>query len=1318
MRTKHVTSDNIPTLEHVKGLALWGPGASLFTLGPNNTVQQFDLNSPSIMVANVQHPANLLPPSPPNSIEEPALKSAHSVTTIQTSESESSSVPMDMNVSESDEDHLPAIARFQRRPLHQDSGNEYESASPVSSRSGMSAQSLSSAGSGTPRRYPGSLRSRGMSDGTYISAGTSAHTSTVGRNRNNRDQDIDNYSMGYSMGSTSIVSGSSVSRPSKQRPSRLRNEVPRSPESDNKVHDLFKFTRTRLSDIPYKHPVQADNSRLTNDDLRRQMLSTIFGWHNEVEDLIKDEMSRHPNGSANRVLLAKWLGDMDTDIMATASSENMTSSDWMFLALSSFGGQSSQAKLARTYTQRLLESGDVHVAVTMMLGMGDHNDAIEVYISHKRYMEALILACLSMPSVWERQAAIIRKWGEWAVQHGQQQLAIRCFACTDQEPTEMWTSPSATQLNFQSVTPSIPEVLSPPLSPPGVQRGPQRSIAKTSALKLITSFGDQSQKAKFYSQNDDTQTPIAGRATPIAESAVSPGGSYEAATAFLRPSNNSRFNTPTSARARGRLPSIGETPGDLNRDALRMPPPPTPPVEKTHRRRASTDYDNLSAGKALQRAATASPMMMRDNKDQPPPTQNFMAKVQNIQANRRNGSRDRIPMGLNLELQSQSVNQAEPDLTSPDQSVASSTRYHWPTRRRGAGSVASSVTSNSSAGRSYRSTRRRDDYIHSLEAAQRYTKKKSGRSRERTASRGRGTSHSRERRTKSREQSEDRGRDHSRGWHKPKRSPTSPIPMSPEDLANLSTPRFSEAGDPSTVRKATSSYRTNAKSRNSSRGSRSRRQSPEGRSRPSLAIDTRGRSKGREGALQRSPSSPVPLSATALHYQGSEDEEDYQRAVKAQEEFRARHNGSRGPNSPIVSRRERSESRAKELSEARDILPPLTTTLRATSTEHAGDLRRMKEERQRKKEQAARELEERRKSLAQRSRTPSIPQPSQYSPGFPRIGVETSELREDHLPPRSATEPPREQKSMYARGGPHVGLPATPKAMRLILEPENQGQGDHAPSHSDQPAVPPIPATFAQRHSPPSSANNSPDKGNDEVAPLTLLPSTVYQPPPRPFIPRSMSAPIPDDPPNQYSRKGSMGGIDEMIGAPKRRSQEEPPMPPPPPPVPAVPMLKELQHLAKPPPPPPAPLPHAKRDQTSTALASGMIEIVMDEDENAPAAAPNDGMVPVIPPPAPPASKGSHNRGRSAGETSSSLSGRFSKATERLRSASRGRKESLRGNKPPPVEAPYESVPNPHYVKTPGLPPPVQYDPDVIRSPIEGQRFSHISTGMHKSEMI
>lgn len=156
------------------------------------------------------------------------------------------------------------------------------------------------------------------------------------------------------------------------------------------------------------------------------MLSIIFGWNKEIQDLVRDEMSRHPNGSSSRILLAKWLGDIDADIM-TASSENMTSSDWMLLALSGIGGQASQHKLGRAYVQRLLESGDIHAAATIMIGMGDQNDAIEIYVSHKRFMEALILLCLYFPSVWERQSQIIKKWGEFAVLHGQQQLAIRWY---------------------------------------------------------------------------------------------------------------------------------------------------------------------------------------------------------------------------------------------------------------------------------------------------------------------------------------------------------------------------------------------------------------------------------------------------------------------------------------------------------------------------------------------------------------------------------------------------------------------------------------------------------------------------------------------------------------------------------------------------------------------------------------------------------------------------------------------------------------------------------------------------------------------------
>ncbi|KAM0457666.1 hypothetical protein ACHAPV_006560 [Trichoderma viride] len=1340
VRTRHVTRDSIPTLEHVKGVALYGPGASLFTLGPNNTVQQFDLNSPAIMVANVQHPAGVLPPSPPTS-EEIGGRSIHSATTIHTSESESSSIPLEMGVSESDDDHLSPFQRLVKHNAPEVPSNEVrETASPASSRSGVSSLSKSSAGSRTPGRPVGSLRSRAKTEGTYISAGSSLKTSTAGR----QGQEPDNYSMGYSLPTTSAPS--LTSSKSKPRPSRLRHEVPRSPADDTKVQDLFKYTRSRLSDLPYKHPIPSNYPHLTNDDLRRQMLNTIFGWNKEVDDLIRDEMSRYPAGSANRILLAKWLGDFDPGSVA-ASSQNMTSSDWMLLALSSIGGHASQQKLGRVYVQRLLENGDVHVAVTIMLGMGDFNDAIEIYISHKMYMEALILTCVAFPSVWERQVAIVKKWGEWAIKHGQQQLAIRCFACTDQESSEPWTSPSAAQLSFQNVTPSIPEVLSPPLSPPGIQLGPQRSVAKASALKLVTSFGDQSKKAKFYSQADGGQTPIAAGVTPIAESAISPSGAYDPATALLRPSNNSRFNTPTSARAggqtfnRGRLPSIGESAFDRNSlknigAVIQAVDTPQKQQRASHSRKSSATQDNMTTGLAMQRAATASPMMMREkfppvvqgyageykNERPPSPDRSIMSRLQEVHAAQRNGSRDRIPAHLHLQLQPMA--QLD-DTMSPEQSNAASSRYHWPSRRRGTGpstaplggSVAGSITSSSSAGRSHRSNpRHKDDYIHSLEAAQYYSRgtgsRNGSKDRKRDPSTGRHTS--RERRAKSRDPSEERGRGSAKSWTKPKRSPTSPVPMSPEDLAILSTRNFENTVEPLTIRKTSVSKSGKT-------------------SLPPL--DTRERSHGRSRSAPRSPTSPVPLSATALHYQGLEDEQDFRRAVQAQEDFRAKHSRSVGHigSSSAMSRRENPESRRKEASISDDRDPaPLLPHIRAASTEHAGDLRKMKDERQRKKEQAAWELEERRKSLAKRQLGPQIPHPSDIvSPRKPPPLVEADDEPDD-LPPRSATEPPR---SMYARNGPQIGLPATPKAMRLILQTDEEEDEELPP--------PPVPTTFSQKYSPQSSPKYSPqymlekkkaaqreEEGEQQQQqqppppppPLTLLPSTVYQlpstvyqPPTRPMIPRSMSAPIPDEPSQQsrFMRKGSVNegrGLDDIVETEWRRQRSDL-VPPPPPPPPSAPLtfLKELQHLAVPPPPPPPPLPHVRRQPpVAGTLASGMIEIVMDDDETEEpmAVPPNDGMVPVLSPPEP---KG-HNRGRSLGE--GSLSGRMSKATERLRSGSRSRKDGAISIIRSPLEA-FGDATGMGHLRSPvaGLPPPVLYDRDMVRSPTEGHNRK-LSSGM------
>ncbi|KAI0513114.1 hypothetical protein F5B22DRAFT_647929 [Xylaria bambusicola] len=1419
VRTKHVTWDSIPTLEQVRGLAVYGPGAMLFTLGANNTVQQFDLNTPAMMIANVQHPANLLPPSPPVSIEEQPEQGV----VIIGAESDSS-IPIDAGISESDDDHMSPLARMVRgTDSTSDSFDQdrYMSASSAASTA-SSTVSKSSANSGTQGRYQPSVQSRGMTENTYISAGSSLRSSV---RPPYGDKDA------YSLSGVSSVSITSSSR-SRTRPSRLRNEVLPSPSPDeSRAHDLFKFTRSRLHDVPYKRTPLADQTHLTNDDLRRQMLSIIFGWNSEMDDLVRDEMLRHPPRSASRILLAKWLGDINTDVMATTS-ENMTSSDWMLLALSGIGGQASQHSLGRAYVQRLLENGDVHAAATIMIGMGDHNDAIEIYISHKKYLEALVLLCLFFPGVWERQAAVIKKWGDFAVQHGQQGLAIRCYACTGVESTEPWTSPSAAQVTFPSIdiSQSVPEILSPPLSPPGLNRGPQRSIAKSSALKLITSFDDKRQKAKFFTDGDDGRTPIAAGVTPIAESAISPGG-RDPSTAFLRPSQRSVYNTPASANpvtpggfGRQRLSSIGEVAADgFSRNApndilVDIVPDSTHPQPREHGRQGSNDH--FDTGMSLPRAATADPMMMRDiqsRKDAPPPSpspESINALMQQGRSSR-NGARDRRPEGMELKLNSIDAAMAS-DVTSPEQSVTSSTRFHWPTRRRGPGSVAGSVTSNSSAGRSYRvnhagvGNRSLTDYIHSLETAQHYSKKQRSResSRHRQDDRpGRSRDNSRTRKARTRENSEERGRGPSRNWTpKPKRSPTSPIPMSPEELINLSTPKQLDiqlndeivlpldldSTAPSTVRKSSQIRRLSPRnargsSRASSRGGRTK-----SRERRPPALDIRGRSENRgDGSMIRSPSSPLPMSTQLKFYHESDDDDaDYRAAVEAQEQFRNRHNrsGNADPSSPAVSRaRDRSESRRRRNKTPADQEPPMPpqpvqpvqlvqpvqpiqslqpAREQLTTQASVGDLKQISLQRQLKKEAAARELEERRKSLARRPSVPPIMHPDQLSPIVARSPSAFELPQTTFVPPRDV--PSRSQTADFAtrRGsnmrspnGQMIGLPATPKAMRL------QFQNDMR----NTPGVPPVPTNY--KTSPPSSAQPSPERLSNnsptkipEDAPLTLLPSTVYSPPVRPNIPRCMSAPIPEEPAgrpsvprqstfqhgmqaaNSHTRRGSnarkmsvdatagMRGIDEIIGGgrhSRKSSRDDIPPPPPPPPI-----LKELQHLAIPPPPPPAPLPGLRPTVYGSPPGAGSIEIVMDEEEQGqavPAAAPmHETIVPIIAPPAPPSSRNGHHRGRSV--TDNSIAGRLSRATERMRSASRGRSNSILGSrtKSPDQTSPYESVPPP--------PPPVGYNSppvpplsqplqptqlagqNVERHPREVrmayQQQQEVGSGLHHSEMI
>ncbi|EPQ67855.1 Bgt-2838 [Blumeria graminis f. sp. tritici] len=545
VRTKYVTYEAVPTPEIIKGLAIYGPGAILFTLSQNNSVHQFNLKSPPQIVANVQHSTNRIP----SSIHVPEEKEKRQdvlkfsddrgTTKMQTGAD---------NLGGDRNEIITASTSSSRENYRLEDSENYttsysEILSPISVRSHVSKTSRSS---GVLQDISNTSRDTG--DETSISTGSSLHSSQ-------------GYSFDSSRGSISPSSSSSRSNNSLNSPFKHPYSHHKARQNYIQPSDLFKYTNYRLFDVVDRQPEALDTSKLTNHDCRRQMFRIIFGWDGEAEGLIEDEISRQPFGSVTRFLLAKWLGDIDINIMSPKT-ESMTYSDWMLLALCGINGASrheTQNKIARAYVQRLLREGDIHTAATFMISMGDKNDAIEIYVSHKRYMEALILTCYVFPADWQRQAQLIRKWGEWAVQHSQHNLAIRCFSCTVSESTQPWYSPGYHGNRFSTQQTEIC-MQSPPESPSSADEA-QTSNTKTSALKLITSFEETSGKISC-SRINESERNLNDTVSSLLQSEFSH-------VASLRSESQSAYNTPASERTatpggfqRRRLPSIGEMHSD------------------------------------------------------------------------------------------------------------------------------------------------------------------------------------------------------------------------------------------------------------------------------------------------------------------------------------------------------------------------------------------------------------------------------------------------------------------------------------------------------------------------------------------------------------------------------------------------------------------------------------------------------------------------------------------------------------------------------------------------------------------------------------
>jgi len=1309
VRTKRVSYETVPTTDGIAAICNYGPTATLFTIGRNSSIQQYDINpsnGPATMVANVQHaPANT-PPSPPSSLDEQQKQMETPLTALP-----SKSLPLMLADSESSADEGVAMSPLQKIAQEMDQLEEErrDRVGPLSPVSSRGSQSSRSSGSGRAPRYRYDRPSHGSASqrstrskssngsGTIFSSGTSSLAGTSTRE------------------SVSIRSISSAASSSRYGSSALRKEVLRSPEESKKNQhmDLFPFTKMRLSDVPFR-PTDLGPDR-TPDDLRLNMLKVVFGWDQDIEDLVQDELARHSPGSAAAVLLSKWLGDLGADLMASmVGSESMTSSDWMLLALSNMG-QGSQKKVGEAFVQRLLEKGDIHPAVAIFLGLGEYNDAIEVYVSRKYYMEAILLTCLTFPTDWQRQSFLVRKWGEHAVQHGRAELAVRCFSCMGLETTEPWFSPRAQDAVFSAQKQALlGSQMSPPLSPPSGSVGSSRVAARMASLKLVTDFTRGPQPRQIVREEDE-KTPMNAGVTPIAESAISPAVGHggwlgRAARDASREPSSARTATPGSY-SRKRFPSRSDAGRKTtNNEVLaslaipdrgqRNESHPRTAIDNIGREAETLPFSTRRATSGSKdfvlSAATFNPGKSSDHL--PSPAAGVFDVLEKKRAESRGSSRSRNIQELHLDMPEAVVE------TGPETGYSNS-RLSPPL-----------------TGASIKSAKARsiDQYISSLEEANHYSQNRANsRNEERPASRTART------RSRTREESQNRGRSGVRYIRQGKRSPSSPVPMSPEDAGiyssqkkemgtstedfdderfykmSIASPAVTESV--ASTRTARSRARQGvSKTRSSSKAATRRTESPEGavraRSRGASRASSRRPVEGRGRSAQRgehSPVSPQPM-------QRDDDE-----GSAGYEPPRQRHRSSsrRPSDSAMSSRREASEERRapRDRSVSRKPTPFLRESSRTRGygrdaspdslTSGRSGAPRMRPTTLSRRALAARELEERRLSLARRPSAPVIPHPGDLA--FRPVSHERSNtddmlnsmsMYRDPIT-RSQTADPEMTKRIGGAGPTSttsvpIGLPANPRAMRhpryMTADPNDE---------DDIPAVPSIPDNmqFQDSHS----------GETDDIGPL--LPATTFGQPTAP--PRSMSAPPQDILPSStynsptfpMGRRPSVGGsrghsrqntMPDVLPQPNYKRHS-------PPPITASiaetihegqnqviiidqeedrapPLLSQLQHLATPPPPPPPPLNLGGHNGNGI----GMINIAIDSN--------SPGEKPMEVSPTNPSATGSphaHRRGR--GSVSENLGMTFKRVTERMRSTSRGPQRA----KSPPItmtraeRSPYESVP-------------------------------------------
>ncbi|KAJ6264956.1 hypothetical protein Dda_1110 [Drechslerella dactyloides] len=525
VRTKKVTWEGVMNKANILALTVYGPKGLMFAIDRQQNVQQYNLYPPQLM-ANVQHlPANA-PPSPPNSVSHDQSRPGSNRAMDNERPESQRSVGMERSDSKASKFSQDAGARAiaaikrdeTRTPLGQ-IAHELEMLEEME-KSHLKSTGLSRSDSmqsnGTGHHKTGSVASSiksynsgtGMSDTTSLASPRAFEDLATPRRFHPLSQEI----------GMSPITPKAPANALQPVPYAQRNvngdplPTPGLPPTNGEFYDeqlhlvppageleLFPNLKDKLFTIIYKTPMKNGGPKY-DDEKRREMFSSVFGFEGDAESLIREEIAQHPARSLQSLILRLWLHDLDANALnVLMGSETLVPSDWLFIALSAMGGQKSWQQTVRVFIMRLIQKGDVHNAVMCFLMIGERDQAIEHYVSNKKYMEAVLLTALFYKE-WRRLAVLVKKWGEHAAENGEGGLAMRCFAITENNPDSVQMPAGApagghsrkSSFSGSSLkSPASPQKASNVLQKPERPTSPRAGSSVRSTAARLFGFGDK-----------------------------------------------------------------------------------------------------------------------------------------------------------------------------------------------------------------------------------------------------------------------------------------------------------------------------------------------------------------------------------------------------------------------------------------------------------------------------------------------------------------------------------------------------------------------------------------------------------------------------------------------------------------------------------------------------------------------------------------------------------------------------------------------------------------------------------------------------------